>query len=131
MPVSSVLTPRSIPTAVPGRACACGRPHCSSTVKETNQRCAVRLTVADKIRAVPASTREASVLVSSCVRTAPRRGRVTVAPAQRSVPVSRKESLALPFFFHRGNPSLFPLRRPFLDLTKSPSARSRFRNASW
>jgi hypothetical protein len=56
---------------------------------------------------------------------------VTVFPRQRSVPVSRKESRALPFFFHRGNPGRFPFRWPFLDLTKSPSARSRLRNASW
>ncbi len=56
---------------------------------------------------------------------------MTVPAAQRSVSLSRNESLALPFFFRRGKPSRFPFRRPFFDLTKSDRARSRFRNASW
>jgi hypothetical protein len=103
----------------------------SSTVNDTCRRCAVRLTVADSTRAVPAATRPASFAVGSCVAMVPSRGRVTVFRSQRMVPVSRKESLALRRFLYRGKPSFLPFRWPFLDLTKSARARSRFRNASW
>jgi len=48
--------------------------------------------------------------------TVPRRGRVTAVPAQRIVPVRRKESRAFPFFFRRGNPSLLPLAQALLRL---------------
>ncbi len=100
-------------------------------MNDTNQRCAVRDTVADRIRAVPSSSRRASFRVDSCVRIVPRRGRVTVPRPQRSVPVSRNESRHLPRFLNRGNPSRRPFRSPFFDLVKSRSARSRSRNASW
>ena len=103
----------------------------TSTVKDTNQRCARRDTVADKIRADPFSSRRASFLVGSCVLRVPRRGRVTVPRPQRTVPVSRNESRHLPRFLNRGNPSRLPFRCPLLDLVKSRSARSRSRNASW
>ena len=130
-PVMRVLTPRSIPMTVPGRACRTGMSRSSATVNETCQRCAVRDTVADKIRAVPAATRRASFVVGSCVAMVPSRGRVTVLPWQRMVPVSRKESLALRRFLYRGKPGFLPFRCPFLDLTKSARARSRFRKDSW
>lgn len=103
-----------------------------STVKDTNQRCAVRDSVADKIRAVPFSSRRASFRVDSCVPMVPSRGSVTVDPAQRITPVlNRNESLHRPRFLNRGNPSRFPFRWPLFDLTNSRSARSRSRNASW
>ena len=70
--------------------------------------------------------------MDSCVRIMPSRGSVTVVPAQRIAPVlNRNESRHFPRFFNLGKPSRLPLRCPFLDLTKSRSARSRSRNASW
>ena len=87
--------------------------------------------VADRMRADPASRRRASLRVDSWVLMVPSRGRVTVVPVQRIVPVeNRNESRHRPRFLNLGNPSLRPLRWPFLDLMKSRSARSRSRNAS-
>jgi hypothetical protein len=94
------------------------------------QRCAVRLTVADKIRAVPFSSLRASFRVDSCVRTVPILGSETVVPEQRSDPVSRNESRHLPRFLNLGKSSRLPFRSPFFDLMKSRSALSRSRNAS-
>jgi hypothetical protein len=92
----------------------------------------VRDTVADRMRAVPASRRRASLRVDSCVRIVPSRGSVTALAAQRITPVpNRNESRHLPRFLNFGKPSLRPLRSPFFDLMKSASARSRLRNASW
>ena len=84
-PVSSDLTPRSIPIAVPGRGCGSGTARSTSTVKDTNQRCAVRDTVADRIRAVPSSSRRASFRVDSWVPDHPEAGQGDRAPpaAQR------------------------------------------------
>jgi hypothetical protein len=48
-PVSRVCTPKSIPAAEPGRAWRCGTGCSTSMVKDTNQRCAVRDTEADKM----------------------------------------------------------------------------------
>ena len=79
--------PRSTPIAEPGRACRAGTARSTSTVNDTNHRCAVRDTVADRIRAVPFSSLRASLRVDSCVRIVPSRGRVTVLPAQRIAPV--------------------------------------------
>ncbi len=101
-------------------------------VNDTNHRCAVRETVADKMRAVPFSSLRASFRVDSWVRMVPSRGSVTVVPEQRITPVpNRNESLHFPRFLAFGNPSRLPFRRPFFDLMKSHSARSRSRNASW
>ena len=131
-PVSRVLTPRSTPIAVPGRACRSGTARSTSTVNDTNHRCAVRDTVADRMRAEPFSSLRVSFRVDSCVRMVPSRGRVTVAPAQRIAPVeNRNESLHLPRFLNFGNPSLRPFRWPRFDFMKSRRARSRSRNASW
>ena len=104
----------------------------TSTVNDTDHRCAVRETVADKMRAVPASSLRASFLVDSYVAMVPSRGSVTVVPAQRSIPApNRNESRHLPRFLNFGNPSRRPLRSPFFDLTNSRSAWCRSRNASW
>ena len=105
---------------------------CTSTVNDTNHRPAVRDTVADRMRAVPASIRRPSLRVDSWVRIVPSRGRVIVVPAQPIAPVlNRNASLHLPRFLNRGKPSRFPFRWPFFDAMKSRSARSRSRNASW
>ncbi len=61
-PVSSVLTPGSMSITLPGRTCAAGTRRPTSTVNDTNHRWAMRETVADKIRAVPASRRTARPL---------------------------------------------------------------------
>lgn len=125
------MTPRSIPIAVPGLAWESGTSRTTSTANDTNQRCALRLTVADRMRADPVAILTASPPVSSWVRMAPSLGSVTVFPEQRITPApNRNESRPFPFFFRFGKPSFFPFRWPFLDLTKSDSARSRFRNAS-
>ena len=68
--------------ADPGRACRSGMARSTSTVNDTNHRPAVWDTVADMMRAVPASSRRASLRVDSWVRMTPSRGRVTVLPAQ-------------------------------------------------
>jgi hypothetical protein len=121
-----------MPVAVPGRACRPGISRSTSTVNDTNQRCAVRVTAADRMRAAPSSTFRDSLPVSSRVLIVPRRGSVTVLPPQRMTPgPKRNESRAFPFRLRPGNPGRFPLRSPLRDLTKSFSARSRFRNASW
>ena len=131
-PVSSVFTPRSIPAALPQRRWQSGSTRWTSTVNDTNHRCAVRETVADRIRAVPFSSLRASFRVDSWVRMVPSRGSVTVVPEQRITPApNRNESLHFPRFLAFGNPSRLPFRRPFFDLMKSRSARSRSRNASW
>ena len=102
------------------------------TVKDTNHRPAVRDTVADTIRAVPAVRRRASLRVDSQVRMTPSRGKVTVVPVQLIAPVlNRNESRHRPRFLTRGKPSRWPFRCPFLEAMKSRRARSRFRNASW
>ncbi len=104
----------------------------TSTVNDTNHRPAVRDTVADTMRAVPAASLRASLRVDSWVRIVPSRGSVTVVPAQPIAPVpNRNESLHLPRFLNRGKPSRLPFRCPFFDAMKSRSARSRSRNASW
>ena len=131
-PVSRVLIPRSTPIADPGRECRSGMARSASTVNDTCQRCAVRVTVAGKIRAVPLSSLRASLRVDSCVRSVPSLGRVTVRPAHRITPApNRNESRHLPRFLNLGKPSPRPLRSPFRDLVKSRSALSRSRNASW
>jgi hypothetical protein len=54
------------------------------------------------------------LLADSRVRIAPRRGSVTVVPAQRIAPVEkRNESRHLPRFLNLGKPSLRPFRWPF------------------
>jgi hypothetical protein len=56
----------------------------------------------------------------------PIRGRVTVVPTQRIVPVeNRNESRHRLRFLNLGNSSGLPFRSPFLDLMKSCSARMR------
>ena len=121
-----------MPTAEPGRAWRCGTSRSTSTVNDANHRCAVRETVADRMRADPFPTRRASFRVDSCVLMVPSRGSVTVPQSQRITPVvNRNESRHFPRFLNRGNPSRFPFRCPFFDLMKSRSARSRSRNASW
>jgi hypothetical protein len=118
--------------AEPGRACRAGTARSTSTVNDTNQRWAVRETVADKMRAVPFCSLRASLRVDSCVRIGPRRGSVTVPPAQRITPApNRNASRDLPRLLNLGNPSRLPFRSPVLDLMKSVSARSRSRNDSW
>jgi hypothetical protein len=81
---------RGAGAGVPGRDA-----RSSATVNDTHQRCAVRDTVADRMRAVPSATRPASLVVGSHVAMVPSRGSWTVLPWQRTVPVSRKESFAL------------------------------------
>ena len=77
----------------------------------------MRDTVADNTRAVPGSSRRASLRVDSCVLIVPSLGSVTVAPAQRITPVeNRNASLHLPRFLGRGKPSLLPFRSPRFDL---------------
>jgi len=130
-PVSKALTPRSTPMTEPDRLCRPGTARSTSQVNDTNHRCAVRVTVADRMRAVPFSSLRASFRVDSCVVIVPSLGSVTLRPPQRIVPApNRKESRHLPRFLNRGNPSLRPARSPFLDFAKSWSARSRSRNAS-
>ncbi len=63
---------------------------------------AVRDTVADTIRAVPAASRRASLRVDSWVRMTPSRGQVTGVPMQLIAPVlNRNEFRHLPRFLNR------------------------------
>jgi len=72
-------------------------------VNDTSHRCAVRETVADKMRAVPASKRRASFRVDSCVRMVPSFGRVAVVPVQR-IGSAESRGHGTPEFLHALDP---------------------------
>ena len=102
----------------------------ASTANDTDQRCAVRVTVADKMRAVRFSSLRASLRVDSCVRSVPSLGSVTVRPAHRITPAPyRNESRHLPRFLNLGKPGR-PLRCPSRR-GEVRSALSRSGYASW
>src|SRR5437667_683000 len=96
--VASILMPRSTPIAVVavGTGFSCS----SSTWIETNQCPACSETVAESTFA--------SVGMKSCswIRKHPRRGNCTPSEKTLIEPVSRKEPMALLFFFSLGKPSL-------------------------
>jgi len=72
----------------------------------------VRDTVADNTRAVPFSSRRASLRVGSWVRIMPSRGNVTAAPAQRITPAeNRNVSQHLPRFLDRNSWAMLAVTR--------------------
>jgi hypothetical protein len=97
------------------------------TVNAQCQRLPSLRTVADKIRAVPASRRRASLRVDSCVLIRPTRGRVTwrrsdstwIAPVVNLTEgtVRRRER-------NRGKPARRPSRLTFLETAQLSSARA-------
>ena len=129
-PVSSVLTPRSTPIAEPGRACRSGIARSTSTVNDTNQRCAVRETVADRMRAVPSPA--AGQLAGGLVRTdRAEAGQGDRRPGAADHPGAEPERVpALAPLLDLREPQPLALPLALLRLVKSRSARSRSRNAS-
>ena len=124
------FTPTSTPTAAaPAPACAgAAAARRTMTWNEQNHRpddSSAR--VADKMRAVPASIRRASLLVDSCARIRPTLGRVMWrrSASTRIEPVVNRTLLrerADPKF---GNPAAAPARWPFPDLSQPSSPRAR------
>lgn len=119
---SRSFTPTSTPTTgcVERRACAGGVPtaRCTSTWNEHIQRPRTRVTVADRIRAVPASIRRASLRVDSCALIRPSRGSVMWwrSASTRIVPVVNRTDLpARCLDLNRGNPTGAPARSPRRD----------------
>ena len=122
------LTPRSTPTTDSGSVGA-GSDRSTSTEKDTNQRPARNDTVADRIRAVPAAMRRASLRVDSWVRTIPIRGSFTcrrsVSTSPNAPVVNRHDNPArLPL--NLGKRTLGPFRFPDREDDQFASAVARF-----
>lgn len=117
---AKVLMPRSTPICRgdwPGRYRS-GSARSTSTVNEQYHRPALRVTVADRMRAVPAARRRARRPVCSAVRTSPTLGRVLWRPSAstRMAPVVKRiDGVARSRFLNRGKPTRRPLRAPFFD----------------
>ena len=73
--------------------------------------------LADKIRAVPASIRRASLRVDSWLRTAPSRGNVMWrrSASHRMTPVVNRTERGARAVLNRGKPAARPARSPFRD----------------
>lgn len=111
------LIPRSTPTVASGRAGTLTW-RATSTVNAQYQRPASRRTVADRIRAVPVSSRRASLRVDSCVLIMPTLGKVTClrSVSTRITPVvNRTLGAVRRRTLKRGNPTLRPARLPHLE----------------
>lgn len=98
-----------------------------STVKAQNQRLPSRLAVADRIRAVPASSRRASLRVDSWVFIRPILGSVTWcrSGSTRIAPVVNLiEGVVLRRVLNRGKPTRAPARLPDFESLKFFNARA-------
>lgn len=83
-------------------------------------------TVADKIRAVPASIRRANLRVDSCVRTTPSRGSVMWrrSASHRMTPVVNRTERGARAVLNRGKPTARPARCPLRDFDHASSPRA-------
>jgi hypothetical protein len=127
VPVDSTArcrTPTSTPTTL-GLPLPAGMARCTSTVNEMYQRSARRLMVAARMRAVPCSSRRASLRVDSWVLTTPMRGSWTClrSASTRMAPVVKRQATrARRFLLRRGKPTGRPLRRPLRESLQFRSA---------
>ena len=119
--------PTSTPTTESGRA-GVRAARSTSTVNATCHRPPARRTVADMIRAVPASKRRASLRADSCSFNRPSRGSTTClrSGSTRIVPVvNRTLGVVRCLALKRGNPTFRPARLPVRESDQFFNPRAR------